>query len=73
MTPLELINLFLCSLYGWSRHLNSTLKLREHFNKPGVLHQDGRLDQLLRTMATQNAQKVDLVHTEEVCVKLFIT
>jgi peroxidase len=54
------------SLYSSSRNLNSTLRLREHFNKPGVLHQDGRMDQLLRTMATQNAQKVDLVHTEEV-------
>ncbi|XP_059487278.1 peroxidase-like [Neocloeon triangulifer] len=53
------------------RRVNSTLRLREHFNKPGVLQKPGRLDQLLRTMATQNAQKVDLIHTEEVTSGLF--
>ncbi|XP_065334518.1 peroxidase-like [Cloeon dipterum] len=54
------------SLFSPERRSNTTLRLREHFNKPGVIQKQGILDQLLRMLATQSAQKVDLIHTEEV-------
>jgi hypothetical protein len=54
-------------LHSESRSIvNATLRLRQHFNRPAVVAESGRLDDLVRSLATQQAHPVDLQHTDDV-------
>lgn len=53
-------------LYGENRHVNQVLQLREHFNDPLVVERPGYLDGLIRGLATQSSQKLDLAFAKDV-------
>lgn len=55
-------------LYKENREVNTTLQLRNHFNKPGILEEHGNLDGLIRGLATQSSQKLDLRFVEDVSI-----
>ncbi|KAF4518001.1 hypothetical protein B566_EDAN012755 [Ephemera danica] len=52
------------NLHSKARTTNSSLRLRQHYNRPAVVTE--RMDDLMRSMATQQAHPVDLLHTEDV-------
>lgn len=43
-----------------ARHINRTLPLAEYFFKPNIIELDEVFDGLLRGMATQTSQKMDI-------------
>uniref|UniRef100_A0A1B6E785 Heme peroxidase 2 n=2 Tax=Clastoptera arizonana TaxID=38151 RepID=A0A1B6E785_9HEMI len=58
-------------LYGESRNPKLNLLLQNHFNHPQVMQNDEQLDALVRGLATQSSQKMDLDHSESVTRYLF--
>jgi peroxidase len=54
------------SLYKENRLVNSSLNLRNHFNNPSIVEEPGYLDALIRGLATQSSQKLDLRFAEDV-------
>lgn len=59
MMMIQLQYIFLYRLFGEDRKNSEHLKLSEHFNKPHVVEGQGKLDGLIRGIATQSSQKVD--------------
>jgi len=57
--------MFLLSLYSENRRVNGSLSLKEHYNSP-LYSVMNYTDQLIRGLATQNTQKVDMLFTETV-------
>lgn len=53
-------------LYLENRKVNMSLNLREHFNKPITVEKPGHLDALIRGLATQHSQKLDMNLVEDV-------
>lgn len=53
-------------LYKENREVNGTLQLRNHFNKPHILEEDGYLDALIRGLATQRSKAMDLRYVKDV-------
>lgn len=58
-------------LYDEKRHTNSSLLLRDHFNKPNVLESTAALDGLVRGLATQSSQQVDVFLVEDLTNMMF--
>lgn len=56
----------MCRLFDEKRHANNSLLLRDHFNKPDVLEREAALDGLVRGLATQSSQQVDVFLVEDV-------
>lgn len=46
--------------------MNMSLSLRDHFNRPHVVQKPGHLDGLIRGLATQQSQKLDMDYVREV-------
>ncbi|XP_015434443.1 PREDICTED: peroxidase-like [Dufourea novaeangliae] len=61
------------SLTGNSRQINNTLSLVEYFFNPTVIESDEIFDGLLRGMATQTSQKMDMNIISEITSKLYAT
>ncbi|CAK9811196.1 Pxd [Anthophora plagiata] len=59
------------SLTDNARQVNSTLLLAEHFFKPNIIESGEVLDGLLRGLATQTTQKMDMSIIADVTSKLF--
>jgi len=55
------------SLYTEDREFNGSISLKEHYNRPTDLVLN-YIDQLVRGLSTQNAQKVDMLFTKTVGV-----
>ncbi|XP_046398889.1 peroxidase-like isoform X2 [Ischnura elegans] len=53
-------------LYEENREFNDTIHLSNHYNQPFVIEKPGHFDSLVRGMATQNSQQMDLLFTEDV-------
>ncbi|XP_075230965.1 salivary peroxidase/catechol oxidase-like isoform X2 [Lycorma delicatula] len=51
-------------LYQEDRNPEVTILLKDHFNKPNLLESDGYLDSLVRGMATQSCQRMDLAYSD---------
>lgn len=49
-----------CSMPDNSRQQNKTMELAEHFFNPRVIESDDVFDGLLRGLATQTSQKMDI-------------
>ena len=60
-----------CSLTDDKRQINKTVSLSEYFFKPILIESDEVFDGLLRGMATQTSQKMDVSIIEDVTSKLF--
>ncbi|XP_029341367.1 peroxidase-like [Acyrthosiphon pisum] len=58
------------SLYTENREINASLSLKEHYNRPTYLIMN-YIDQLVRGLATQNTQKVDMLFTETLTSYLY--
>ncbi|RZC42334.1 peroxidase, partial [Asbolus verrucosus] len=58
-------------LYQEDRLANSSLHLRDYFNKPDIIQQPGYLDALIRGLSTQSSQKLDLGFTEDIQSRMF--
>lgn len=64
---------FLCySLTDNKRLNNKTVTLAEYFFKPTIIESDEVFDGLLRGMATQTSQKMDINIVEDVSVTTFL-
>ncbi|XP_029047333.1 peroxidase-like isoform X2 [Osmia bicornis bicornis] len=61
------------SLTDNSRLVNQTLSLAEYFFKPSVIESDEVFDGLIRGMATQSSQKMDISVIEDITSKLYAT
>ncbi|XP_017753123.1 PREDICTED: peroxidase-like isoform X3 [Eufriesea mexicana] len=59
------------SLTDNTRQINSTISLTKYFFKPSIIESDKVFDGLLRGMATQTSQKMDINIIEDVTSKLF--
>ncbi|XP_071444826.1 peroxidase-like isoform X2 [Hetaerina americana] len=59
-------------LYEENRKVNDTIFLRNHYNQPVVIEKPGHFDSLIRGMATQNSQQMDLLFTEDVTSLLWM-
>jgi peroxidase len=59
------------NLYNENRLVNSSLNLRNHFNNPSIVEEPGYLDALIRGLATQSSQKLDLRFSEDISSQLF--
>lgn len=55
-----LFNSLLNSLPNDARQANTSLRLSDHFYKPRIIETDGIFDGLLRSLATQTANKMDI-------------
>lgn len=53
-------------LYKEDRLVNSSLNLRNYFNNPDLIEQPEYLDALIRGLATQSSQQMDLKFTDDV-------
>lgn len=62
---------FCYSLTDDKRQMNKTVSLSEYFFKPIIIESDEVFDGLLRGMATQTSQKMDVSIIEDVTSKLF--
>lgn len=58
--------IFVYRLYGEDRAVNISLNLREHFNRPNTIEKPGHLDGLIRGLATQQSQKMDMDIVQDV-------
>ncbi|XP_076681835.1 peroxidase isoform X2 [Andrena cerasifolii] len=56
-----------------ARHINRTLPLAEYFFKPNIIESDEIFDGLLRGMATQTSQKMDINVVSDVTSHLYAT
>ncbi|XP_033319603.1 peroxidase-like isoform X1 [Bombus bifarius] len=61
------------SLTDNKRQINKTVSLAEYFYKPNIIESHEIFDGLLRGMATQSSQKMDISIIEDVTSKLFAT
>ena len=61
------------SLTDNKRQINKTVSLAEYFYKPNIIESHEIFDGLLRGMATQTSQKMDISMIEDVTSKLFAT
>lgn len=55
-------------LYGEERDVNTSLSLKDHYNRPHVVQKPGHLDGLIRGLATQHSQKLDMDYVREVII-----
>ncbi|KAG8230290.1 hypothetical protein J437_LFUL010193 [Ladona fulva] len=53
-------------LYEEGRDINNTILLRNHYNHPVIVEEPGNFDSLVRGMATQNSQQMDLLFSSDV-------
>nr|XP_018900796.1 PREDICTED: peroxidase-like isoform X2 [Bemisia tabaci] len=58
-------------LYSEDRITNATFALKSHFYKPAVVQQDDNFDHLIRGLATQSSQKMDLKYSTAMTQYLF--
>ena len=64
---LFLINvMFVYRLYEEDRNPQQSILLREHYDQPRLLEGEENLDSLLRGLATQSSQKLDLHYSKTV-------
>ncbi|CAG2065524.1 unnamed protein product, partial [Timema podura] len=53
-------------LFDEHRNHNGSIALNHNYNKPRVVEESGKIDELLRGLATQNGQKSDLEYSSDV-------
>lgn len=58
-------------LYSENRVVNKSLNLREYFNRPSTVGEPGHLDALIRGLATQQSQKLDMDYASDITSQLF--
>lgn len=58
-------------LFEEDRLINVTINLHNYFNNPDIIQQPNMLDSLIRGLATQSSQKVDLHYPEDLINKLY--
>lgn len=58
--------IFMCRMYEEDRYPQLSILLREHYNQPQLLEGEENLDSLLRGLATQSSQKMDLHYSKAV-------
>ncbi|NP_001164313.1 peroxidase precursor [Tribolium castaneum] len=59
------------NLYKEDRLVNTSLNLRNHFNNPDLVEEPGYLDALIRGLATQSSQQLDLKFPDDISTHLF--
>lgn len=57
-------------LYDENRVANESIFMRDYFNNPGLLRQNGVLDALSRGLTTQSSQRLDIFFADDVSVTL---
>ncbi|KAJ9595022.1 hypothetical protein L9F63_013688, partial [Diploptera punctata] len=58
-------------LYDEDRTTNKSLKLRDHFNEPETVEEEGHFDALVRGLATQGSQKNDISYSNDLTEMLY--
>nr|CAD7574737.1 unnamed protein product [Timema californicum] len=58
-------------LFDEHRNHNGSIALNRNYNKPRVVEESGKIDELLRGLATQNGQKSDLEYSSDLLSLLY--